>query len=212
MKTSGAFIRRVLRAAEDNPNALDVLRDYLLERGIDPKPIIGRFERKPLVVNADELAAIVGASTWDQTLGQNYDWVYDTAWHSLEPEEREDDERVMAAQEQVESELFDQYNGALQAAAERALADHGMLLVPRSGPRSWDFDVVPEKNWRDVARKVLETINGVGYFSFSSLQDFLDSGPYTPREAVAEHLHYIKRYPEVYGTTSYRRIFERSWR
>jgi hypothetical protein len=45
----------------------------------------------------------------------------------------------------------------------------------------------------------MEIVNGVGYFHFDNLKDFLDSGPYTPREAVLSHLHWLKDRAEVYG-------------
>jgi hypothetical protein len=70
----------------------------------------------------------------------------------------------------------------------------------------------PAETWRDAAQAIMETINGVGPFRFRSLGEFLKSGPYSPCEAVMEHLHWIKRYPDVYGSHSARSIVDRAMR
>jgi len=59
--------------------------------------------------------------------------------------------------------------------------------------------VTPEISWEDAAERIRESINGYGEFEFNDLQEFLSSGPYTPREAVESHLHWIARAPAVYG-------------
>jgi hypothetical protein len=40
----------------------------------------------------------------------------------------------------------------------------------------------------------------------------LSSGPYTAKQAVLSHLGYIKRYPDVYGSTGARQLYENAWR
>ena len=51
-------------------------------------------------------------------------------------------------------------------------------------------------------------VNGVDYFHFGTLKEFLDSGPYSGREAVLNHIGYIPQWAEVYGDTDARRIYE----
>ena len=66
---------------------------------------------------------------------------------------------------------------------------------------------------RDVLlEKIRETINGVGDFHFSSLREFLDSGPYTARQAVLGHLRSIRSYPAVYGGSGAHQMYEQHWR
>lgn len=100
---------------------------------------------------------------------------------------------------------------AVVSVAQDLFQNYGLTLIPKDDSRGvpefrrslpHHFKVMPETSWNDAAEKILETINGVGLFEFRSLRDFLDSGPYTAREAVLSHLHYIRRYPDVYGGPS----------
>lgn len=116
--------------------------------------------------------------------------------------------------EEAETEAYHNYHNALMHVAENLFELHGLILAPVHFPRSdkrypTEFQIAPEKSWDVAARKLLTTINGVGDISFSSLKDFLDSGPYTARQAVLSHLGYIGRYPDVYGTPNAERQFER---
>lgn len=81
----------------------------------------------------------------------------------------------------------------------------------RTDKRRYDFKIVPSNSWDDAANKIRETINGVGTFHFNNLREFLSSGPYTARQAVLSHLGYIKRYPDVYGGSGARQLYDRAW-
>lgn len=122
--------------------------------------------------------------------------------------EADAEEAGMEAERVGSDELYSQWEGAVESAARTLLEESGLDLVRVT---QGTFKLVPEKSWRDAAGKILDTINGVGYFYFSSTQEFLDSGPYTPKEAVISHLHYITSRPEVYGTASAQQLYEQAF-
>lgn len=64
------------------------------------------------------------------------------------------------------------------------------------------MEPVRGKRWEDAADKIRETINGVGYFTFYSLREFLESGPYTARQAALSHLHCVLPPPDRDGATA----------
>jgi len=66
------------------------------------------------------------------------------------------------------------------------------------------------KSWKEAAGKVANTITGYGTFEFNSAQELRDGLPCrTYCEAAIQHLHWLRHYPEVYGVSSYRRIYEK---
>lgn len=120
-----------------------------------------------------------------------------------------------------QSESYDKYCDALLFAFRDLLSKHKLNLEEklvsyknRKYGKYIKFFVVPFVNgsWRDACGELIETINGVGYFYFSSVKHFLDSGPYSPKEAVMSHLHWMKRHHEVYGDPSPRSLIDRRMR
>lgn len=124
-----------------------------------------------------------------------YDAAYDYA-KSLGLEGEAARERAEADAEKEESRIFDAYVGAVVQAAQKLYDAHGLMIVEGE---KYTYTVKPKVSWKDAAAQVIETINGVGYFHFGSVGEFLRSGPYTPKQAVTSHLHWLKRYPDVYG-------------
>jgi len=171
-------------------------------------------------IDADELAKMFDLPTYDDLHEHNLDYIWETgnyAYKEALDDDASEEEAEAArdkAEQEADQELFENWHGALMSAADYLFEEHGLTLVPmRSGEDyPFEFRVAPETSWEDAAHKIVETINGVGYFHFDSLRDFLDSGPYTPRAATLEHLHYINRFPEVYGGHSARSIFDRHFR
>lgn len=106
-------------------------------------------------------------------------------------------------------EGYRNYKNALENVADHVFGEHGLVLTER---KSGGYKIEPIESWRDAAAKIVHTINGVGMFHFSSVKEFLDSGPYTAREAVLSHLGYLKRRSEVYGEPSPQRMFESAMR
>ena len=116
------------------------------------------------------------------------------------------------------------YNG-VTGAAEELFGNIGLSLEPFPTTRKYGwygserrklpaaFKIVPETSWEDAAEKIRVVIDGVGLVHVGySLEEFLEQGLYTPRQAVFEHLYAARDYPEVYGTADAPSIYDRSWR
>jgi hypothetical protein len=123
--------------------------------------------------------------------------------------EEEAEQIGMDAEVEARGEEMRKVRDAMVASAERLLEKHGLELAPvGKDPRNtWTFKVIPTHSWEEAAAKIMQTINGVGQFEFNSLRDFLESGPYTPRQAVLSHLHWTAYWPEVYGEKSAERYY-----
>ena len=157
-----------------------------------------------LMLTVDQLAGLFDLPSWeelddDNYLFSHYDYAYSQALEEGKTEE-EAEKIAQKAEGEARDELYGKWHEGVTQAADRLFEVHGLELIPESDDRvPYKYSVEPKKSWRDAADKVLETINGVGYFHFNTLEEFLESGPYTPKEAVLLHTHYFVRYPEVYG-------------
>lgn len=69
-------------------------------------------------------------------------------------------------------------------------------------PGQYRISPMGNTSWRQVAARLCRTIKDFGMFYFSSTQEFLDSGPYTAKQAVLNHLHWIAEHSAVYGDQS----------
>lgn len=183
-------------------------------------PFRGSGQRSTGVVNIEQLASMLGLPEFEGSYNEDYVW---EARSYAEKEARsggaseEDAEQAgYKAEETVQNEVYGQWHNAVESTAEKLLDEHGLKLVPKKpskgAKRPYEYTISPETSWNDAASKIRETINGVGYFHFDSTKEFLDSGPWTAREGVLEHLHWIKRWPDVYGEGSARGMYERAWR
>lgn len=106
-------------------------------------------------------------------------------------------------------EVWSKYEGALESVFEDLLDKH-QLEMRKLAEYGWVL--LPKTTWDAAANAIRQTINGVGSFYFSSLKEFLDSGPYTARAAVLTHLHWLKRWWEVYEGSKCSSVFERELR
>ena len=123
------------------------------------------------------------------------------------------DEEAERAEQEENADSFRRYHDALMHAADSVFGAHGLMLVPIGKTRlPWEFTIRPIKTWKDAAALIVETINGVGQFEFSSISEFTRSGPYTVRESVLRHLGWLPSRSEVYGDASARSMFERAMR
>lgn len=84
---------------------------------------------------------------------------------------------------------------ALVSVAKEVLDCYRLGLVTTSN----GFKIVPLESWNDAVRRIMYVINGLGEFLYKGVNHFLTSGPYTARQAVLSHLHYVKEYYNVYG-------------
>ena len=164
------------------------------------------------------LASMFGLPDWDSVDEMNQQNYWETA------KGEEDEKAQQAAEAAAQDDVYAQWYDAVEHAASKLFEEHGLELQPagkwhpsthaktKAERRPFQLKIVPSKSWDDAAEKLRETINGVGYFHFNSLREFLDSGPYTARQAVLSHLGYIKQHPDVYGGQSARDLYDRHWR
>jgi len=144
-----------------------------------------------------------------ETSGDSYSYGYKEAIDEG-LSESEAEERGLKYEQSDQDEAFAQIHGGIMHVADRLFGEHGLVLVPKGkGKHPWEFTLKPAKSWKDAGYEIVKTINGVGMFEFSSLKDALDSGPYTEREFVLSHRHWIKQWPEVYGEGRPRSMFDR---
>jgi hypothetical protein len=162
----------------------------------------------------DQLAESIGVETPSDFLEKNecYLYAYDYAWKYAKDQGKTEEECEAIGSEEGEREeerVYKAYCNAVEKAASRLYGNHNLMLVEG---KNHTYTIKPKVSWKDAAAQVIETINGVGYFHFNGVGEFLRSGPYTPKEAVTSHLHWIKRYADVYGDTSAKYEIQRSMR
>jgi hypothetical protein len=151
-------------------------------------------------IDVDRIVKLFGLPEWDDVDERNSDYYYQAASGA---------EDTDAAADAVRDELYGNWYDAVTGVAERLFGEHGLELDPvGKGKRPFEFKVVPKQNWNDAANKIRETINGVGYFHFNNLAEFLESGPYTAQQAVLSHLGSIADHPRVYGSGSARSMYD----
>lgn len=164
-------------------------------------------------INFDGLCRLLKVDTWEKVDDRNIDcYGWDADATEEENQKAEDDAR---------DELHNKYRDAVMFVAEKAFEEHGLDLVPvrelmpngrpwrHKGWKpetAWEFRIKPKEDWKDAASHLRQTIDGMGPFYFGSLRNFLDSGPFTPREAVLQHIGWIPDWFEVYegGKAAYR--------
>lgn len=107
----------------------------------------------------------------------------------------------------------------MEAAANEIFEAHHLELVPvKKGERTpFEYRIKPVegKTWEDAAYAIRETIHGVGIFDIPVERgDFgkIEFEGEPARQWVLTRKHHMAYYPEVYGTASAERIYERSWR
>lgn len=156
-------------------------------------------------INLDQIAKMFGLPEWDDVDERNQHYYYEAA-RGAEDEE--------AAETEARDELFRKWHDAVERVAEDLFGEHGLELDPLGKDKrlAYEYKIIPKVNWNEAANKIRETLNGVGYFHFNDLKEFLRSGPYTAQQAVLSHLGTIADYPAVYGSSSARRIYDAAMR
>ena len=169
-------------------------------------------------INIDQLAKMFDLPDWDKIDEMNQHHYGEMSRGA------EDEDAQMKAEEEARDEVYAQWYDAVEHAASKLFEEHGLELQPagkwhpsthaktRAERRPYDLKIVPSTSWNDAANKIRETLNGEGMFHFANLKEFLDSGPYTARQAVLSHLGTIRHHPAVYGGTGARQMYEQHWR
>jgi len=160
----------------------------------------------------EQLAEMFGLPSWDRVdeMNQQHYWEMSRG--------ADDEDAQMEAEQEAQTEVYNQWYDAVESTASKLFEQHGLelrgspLRKAKESGRPHLLKLFPANTWNDVADKIRKTVNGVGDFHFDSLKEFLDSGPYTARQAALSHLGYVKQYPAVYGSSSARDMYDRSWR
>lgn len=164
-----------------------------------------------------DLAELLGLTTWDDISERNYEHVWEAGDISVRAAREEadgediDDESIRDAAEcAAETALYSAWSDAVSEIADHMFEMYGMVLRRiQSRPGYWRIvPSGPVGTWERCADEFRATINGVGEFHFATLKEFLESGPYTAREAALSHLGYMRRHYEVYGGQGIRSRFE----
>lgn len=168
-------------------------------------------------INVDTLAAMFKLPSWDKTDECNIEYIWETGQYAYSEALKEGKSEAEAEEsreeaERIESEdMFHKWHRAVTVAVGQMFEKHGLALKPRRKGEAYPFEykIVALAGWKDAADKIIDTINGVGYFHFGTVRDFISSGPYrTARQAVLHHVGWIPDHAEVYGTSSARMIYE----
>ena len=112
-------------------------------------------------------------------------------------EELQNESKCECGFEDQRGQLYDKYVSAVESIAEKLLNEHGLTLIKNE--KKFNYRIMPQQNWLDAAGKVMTTIEGYGMFGYNGrVKEFLRSGPYTAREAVLQHTHWLKEWYAVY--------------
>ena len=83
-----------------------------------------------------------------------------------------------------------QFEDHVLSVAQQFFNQHSLALY-RVSPGLFKVSPASGHTWKTAADSIRKTINTFGMFHFSGLRSFLSSGPYTPKQAVLVHLHWI---------------------
>ena len=167
------------------------------------------------VFTLDEIAKALGLPAYDDFEERSSEFIAEAGWaankearaEGLSADEAQ--EQDFEAQDEAQKELFSNWKQAVLRAWDAVLDPHELQYEETKK----GFFVSPKKSWESTARQVLDTIDGVGVQRVGdTLEQFLEYGPYkNAREAVLSNFWQIRNYPEVYGATSVRRVYESSF-
>ncbi len=167
-------------------------------------------------INLERLAKMLGLPAEIDVYDDNADYIAEAGSVAYKEAMKEgaSGDKIEEAQEKAEeaaqTEVFQNWHRGVTSAAEELLSAHHLELEPvrRGEAYPFEFEIVSEhgKTWRDAARAIATTIEGVGLVSVAPEE------LRAPKEFVLSRLGWISQYPVVYGTSSAERIYERSWR
>ena len=123
------------------------------------------------VVTIDDIAEMFSMPTESEWLDLIDDYAADACAEIADEEERDKciDDRT--------AEEFGRWHAGVMYVAERLMGEHGLTLEPVGDARyPWELRLVPDPpDWGNVARRILETMNGVGTFEFRNLDEFRET-------------------------------------
>lgn len=177
--------------------------------------------KTPDTFTFEELCRAVGLKASYEGMNKleehNHDYIFEAGDYAYKQaiKDGEDEDKAEEARSEAEmeasGEIATAYVNAAIETIENALTEHFALDLTEVKGRKGEqtrWKIAPLRTWRESLGHIVETINGVGYYHFGSIREFLNSGPYTEREGVLTHLHYLAAYGSVYGDKSLQRTFD----
>jgi len=168
------------------------------------------------VISLDFLAKIVGETPWEKLEDQVYEAAsegrYENEKYYRKQAERDDEEideaelekKLEEAEQDAITEEYKEWLSNVETPAENLFLEYDLDLVAQQ-PDTSVYEYAPRTSWEKSANLLRELVNGVGYFHFNTLEEFLDSGPYAPEEAVVNHIGWLSDHYKVYGGRPARR-------
>jgi hypothetical protein len=173
----------------------------------------------------DNLCSLLEIEKFEDLHERNCDWIFDSSHKALSyhiKEFRKNNPNVSDDDVDAESEKYREdyeiqlgekmrkhYLNALEKAAEYLFANHGMEISRKKAKTGASYFIVkPKESWKDVCEKLVETINGVGYFYFDNAAALADSIPDTYKGTAISHFHWMNDYSRVYGCQSANSSYE----
>jgi hypothetical protein len=169
----------------------------------------------------DELAEMFKLTSWDELDDANFDYYWQSAHEAMAYRDFENDaereEEMYRVQDSTRDELFANWYNAVMSVADTMFGKLELDLVPvkvkgKVSEFPFEFVIKPRKNWKHSCEEIVNLINGVGYFYFRDVNALLSSGPYTPMQAVLNHLGYVNYYHQIYGSESPSNLYDRAFR
>jgi hypothetical protein len=165
-----------------------------------------------------EIVELLGGKEpeFDQDGYDGYGQVYDAAYKAAREQGDSEEEAEILAQtaetEAIDADatlFYNNFESAVMHVFEKTLSAHHCEL---RNAKNETFLVLPKKSWTQVARELINTINGEGYFRYDSLEDFIGMKPSPDAfDAVQNHTHYFATWFEVYlGSKSWGHV-ESMW-
>lgn len=184
-----------------------------------PSPTMAKRGKSAVkdTIDIDQLAKLFDLPSWDRIDELNQQHYWEQAGGAGDEDARE------AAESEARDEIYAKWYDAVERVASDLFEQHGLELQPagkwhpsthsktRAERRPHLMKVVPSNSWEDAAERIRETVNGDGTLGFGSLREFLDSGPYTARQAVLTHLSWIRRYPAIFGGLGVHQRYDQAW-
>lgn len=129
----------------------------------------------------------------------------------IDPESDDHQRRLDATCEHIWDRLNRDYDLATRDALDGIEAHYGIEFRPVEGSFHREFNLsIPRPV--ETAEAIVEVINGYGLFHFSSIEELIASGPYDgPTDAILKHIHWIAEHGKVWGESSPRQVWERSF-
>ena len=157
-----------------------------------------------ITITVARMAKILGVPTPDemseriaQTDSSNYHDAYMAAREEGDSED-EAHEKAERFEEAERAREFHTYVFQIVKVFEDEAEQLALEITPlKTKPDT--YRITPKNSWTESAAKMRVAVNGISGFFFQTTKKFLESGPYTARTAVKEHLGYLGSLWELYG-------------